>query len=110
MSISRPARLWVLKLARAAIPRRVHETCELIFPGSVTCLCSNLQSAMIFRYIFVADLGYGVADTQKPAASVWSCMGRCTPQDLPLVCSSADQAKGASPCKIGSLVEIPAAI
>jgi hypothetical protein len=36
-------------------------------------------------------------------------MGRCTPRDEPLVCSSADQAKGSSPCKVGSWVEIQAA-
>ena len=42
---------------------------------------------------------------QKPATSVVSRMECCTPRDLPLVCSSADQAKGASPCKVGSLVE-----
>jgi hypothetical protein len=34
---------------------------------------------------------------QKPATSVVSCMGRCTQRDLPLVCSSADQAKGLEP-------------
>ena len=46
---------------------------------------------------------------QKPATSVLSRMGRCTPRDMPLVCSSADQAKGASPCKVGDLGETPTA-
>jgi hypothetical protein len=40
---------------------------------------------------------------QKSVMSVVSCTRRCsgcTPGDLPLVCSSADQAKGAPPCKV----------
>jgi hypothetical protein len=40
---------------------------------------------------------------------VEASMGCCTQQDEPLVCSTADQAKGASPFKVGGLVEIPTA-
>jgi hypothetical protein len=65
-----------------------------------------LQSAMMCGYTF----GYVrqfVIKIQKPATSVvtvvssLSCMGCCTPRDLPLVCNYANQAKGAPPFKIG---------
>jgi hypothetical protein len=46
--------------------------------------------------------------SQKPATGVQARIGRCTQRDEPLICSSADQAKGASPCKVGDLVEIQA--
>jgi hypothetical protein len=45
--------------------------------------------------------------SQKPATSVDSRVGRCTPRDEPHVCRSAYQAKGASPCKVGGSVVIP---
>ena len=83
------------------------------------------QDAMIFGYILI-DLDMfssipliwkhsAVSETSNESQKVTETSNECRRSHgalhpaRSLVCSSADQAKGASPCKVGGLVEIQAA-
>jgi hypothetical protein len=73
----------------------------------MNALASFSDYLLLLYQFYVTDLESSkfleILVIQKPS------MGPCTQRDEPLVCSASDQVYGASPCKVGSLIEIQTA-